>query len=286
MVERQLEKSLGFLSEHVMSLGTGVQEVALNKNELRDLMIHEFESIPGGFRYEISHYHEYAYAENVSGAYCSVLTTMEEDGVTLSFQTRLTMTAAKEGTEWKIISLHMSAPSGQQEGEEFFPIKYGREAVGKLDASASRKLVDLMLSMLPGGIMGGYLEDGFPLYIINDTMLDYLGYTYEELVEETDEKMQKVIAPEGLGTSGKDDLRKPRENRGIQRAVPRHPKRRDRLWVDDKGHEITTEDGRRAHDQHYAGYQRKHSAPGASQAGSHGGLSHRHFQPKGGHLQD
>ena len=134
LVERQLEKSLGFLSEHVMSLGTGVQEVALNKNELRDLMIHEFESIPGGFRYEISHYHEYAYAENVSGAYCSVLTTMEEDGVTLSFQTRLTMTAAKEGTEWKIISLHMSAPSDQQEGEEFFPIKYGREAVGKLEA--------------------------------------------------------------------------------------------------------------------------------------------------------
>lgn len=246
LVERQLEKSLGFLSEHVMSLGTGVQEVALNKNELRDLMIHEFESIPGGFRYEISHYHEYAYAENVSGAYCSVLTTMEEDGVTLSFQTRLTMTAAKEGTEWKIINLHMSAPSDQQEGEEFFPIKYGREAVGKLDASASRKLVDLMLSMLPGGIMGGYLEDGFPLYIINDTMLDYLGYTYEELVEETDEKMQKVIAPEDWERVEKtiyESLAKTGEYNVQYRVI-----RKDgtRLWVDDKGHEITTEDGRRA----------------------------------------
>ena len=53
-----------------------------------------------------------------------------------------------------------------------------------------------MLSMLPGGIMGGYLEEGFPLYIINDTMLEYLGYTYEELIAETDEKMQRIIAPE------------------------------------------------------------------------------------------
>ena len=39
----------------------------------------------------------------------------------LSFQTRLTMTAVREGEEWKIVSLHMSAPADQQEGEEFSP---------------------------------------------------------------------------------------------------------------------------------------------------------------------
>ncbi len=36
---------------------------------------------------------------------------------------------------------------------------------------------------IPGGIMGGYLEPGLPLYYINDFMLSYLGYSYEEFVK-------------------------------------------------------------------------------------------------------
>ena len=247
LVKRDLETALPFLSDDVISLGTGAQELALNKEELRNLMIQEFKSLPHGFHYEISEYCEKKYREDLYSAYCSVLTTMQdEDGINLSFQTRLTVTAAQKGADWKIITLHMSAPSDQQEGEEYFPVKYGRQAVGKLDASASRKLVDIMLSMLPGGIMGGYLEEGFPLYIINDTMLDYLGYTYDELVEETDEKMQKIIAPEDWDRVEKTIYDSLRETGGynVQYRVIR--KDGTRLWVDDKGHEIITEDGRRA----------------------------------------
>ncbi|HIR12336.1 MAG TPA: diguanylate cyclase [Candidatus Choladousia intestinavium] len=247
LVKRDLETALSFLSDDVISLGTGAQELALNKEELRNLMIQEFKNLPNGFHYEISEYCEKKYREDLYSTYCSVLTTMQdEDGINLSFQTRLTVTAAQKGADWKIITLHMSAPSDQQEGEEYFPVKYGRQAVGKLDASASRKLVDIMLSMLPGGIMGGYLEEGFPLYIINDTMLDYLGYTYDELVEETDEKMQKIIAPEDWDRVEKTIYDSLRETGGynVQYRVIR--KDGTRLWVDDKGHEIITEDGRRA----------------------------------------
>lgn len=247
LIKRDLDAALGLLSEQVVSLGTGAQEVALNKAELRELMIHEFESIPGGFQYEISDYREYRYAENVWGSYCSVLTSIQDEtGMELSFQTRLTMTAVREGEEWKIVSLHMSAPADQQEGEEFFPIKYGRQAVGKLNPSASKKLVEIMLSMLPGGIMGGYLEEGFPLYIINDTMLEYLGYTYEELIAETDEKMQRIIAPEDWDRVQKTIYDSIRKTGGydVQYRVIR--KDGTRMWVDDKGHEIITEDGRRA----------------------------------------
>lgn len=53
-----------------------------------------------------------------------------------------------------------------------------------------------MSSLLPGGILGVYLEPGFPLYVINDSMLSYLGYTYEELVEVTGEKIISIIALE------------------------------------------------------------------------------------------
>lgn len=54
LVKRDWETALSFLSDDVISLGTGAQEVALNKEDLRNLMIHEFETLPDGFHYEIS----------------------------------------------------------------------------------------------------------------------------------------------------------------------------------------------------------------------------------------
>lgn len=94
--------------------------------------------------------------------------------------------------------------------------------------------------------MGGYLEKGFPLYVINDTMLRYLGYTYEELVRETNEEMVRVIAPE-------DRERVEREifdsvGRTGMYEVQYQIVRRDgtRVWMLDRGNEVVTEDGRRA----------------------------------------
>ena len=247
LVKRDLEKALSFLSDGVVSLGTGAQELALDKKELRELMIREFENLPGGFHYEISDYHEHQYKEDLYTVYCSVTTFMtDSNGVKLLFQTRLTATAAYINARWQFINMHMSAPADQQEEEEFFPIKYSRQAVGKLDVAASRKLVELMLSMLPGGIMGGYLEKGFPLYIINDTMLDYLGYTYDELVEETGEYMQNIIAPEDWDRVERviyESIQKTGEY-DVQYRIIR--KDGTKLWVDDRGHEIITEDGRKA----------------------------------------
>ena len=90
------------------------------------------------------------------------------------------------------------------------------------------------------------MEKGFPLYIINGTMLDYLGYTYDELVEATGEEMQKVIAPEDWDRVERtiyDSIEKTGEY-DVQYRVVR--KDGTRLWVDDKGRSITTEDGRKA----------------------------------------
>lgn len=246
LVKRDMESALAVLAEDVVTLGTGAHEVALNKKELRKLMEAEFESIPGSLYYEIRQYHEARYQDGLRGVYCGVVTFMKDaKGGLLSFQTRLTATAVKLEGEWKFINLHMSVPSDQQE-EEFFPIKCGRREMGKLDVIASRKLVEVMMSMLPGGIVGGYLEDGFPLYTINDTMLSYLGYTYEELAEKTGELMKGIIAPEDWERVEKTIYESIKETGeyDIQYRVVR--KDGTRLWVDDKGHEITTEDGRKA----------------------------------------
>lgn len=245
LVRRDLEDAASFLSDNVVGLGIGVGQTALNREQLRSLMLEELRSVPGGFRYHIHDYYENRYREDLYGVYCRFCAASMA-GSEAAFQARLTATASRSGDEWKFLQVHMSILPEERHRGEFSSIKYGRRAVGKLDMTGSRKLAEMMLSMLPGGILGVYLEDGFPLYLISDTMLGYLGYTYEELVEETGEEMQRIIAPEdwdrvqkaiygGLEEMGGYDVQ--------YRVICRNG---SRMWIDGKGHAITTEDGRRA----------------------------------------
>lgn len=50
--ERNLEDTLALLTDQVISLGTGEQEVARNKEELRALMECEFKEMPQPLDYE------------------------------------------------------------------------------------------------------------------------------------------------------------------------------------------------------------------------------------------
>ena len=37
-------------------------------------------------------------------------------------------------------------------------------------------LLEIIGQIMPGGILGGYMEEGFPLYVANERMLRMLGY--------------------------------------------------------------------------------------------------------------
>ena len=56
--ERNLEDTLALLTDQVISLGTGEQEVARNKEELRALMECEFKEMPQPLDYELFNYTE------------------------------------------------------------------------------------------------------------------------------------------------------------------------------------------------------------------------------------
>lgn len=62
--ERNLEDTLALLTDQVISLGTGEQEVARNKEELRALMECEFKEMPQPLDYEL-----FNYTENPLGEY-------------------------------------------------------------------------------------------------------------------------------------------------------------------------------------------------------------------------
>lgn len=141
----------------------------------------------------------------------------------------------------------MPTPTVEQEHQEFFPLRYGRNnSVRKLSSETGEKLMELVSEALPGGIMGSYLEEGYPLYTINDTMLNILGYTYEELVDATNEKMMNIIYPpdqKWVEESIEKQFHEKNEYKVEYRIVGKGGRI---IWVSDIGKKIKSEDGRDA----------------------------------------
>lgn len=59
----------------------------------------------------------------------------------------------------------MSTPE-HESGKRCIPFRFinGKSVVGTLSKESEEKLTELVTNALPGGIMGGYLEEGYPLY--------------------------------------------------------------------------------------------------------------------------
>lgn len=244
--ERDLEATLAFVTEDVISIGTGEHEIAMNRSELRVLMESEFAELPNPLDYHFSDYRETMLAETVCRIFAKIrVRLVQEDGI-IEMNTRLTSTWVQQGQDWKISEVHMSTATQEQEENTFFPLHFGTQSVGYMSVDSSKKLIGLMAESVPGGIMGGYLEDGFPLYTINDKMLDILGYTYEELIAATGEKMTNMIHEGDRKRVEQEIERQFSANNEYDidyRAIGKDGRI---IWVNDIGKKIVTEDGREA----------------------------------------
>lgn len=245
--ERNFDATLACVTDNIISIGTGEQEVAKSKAELGALLQEEFEQMPEPLWYEISNYEEISLgSEDVKSAFANVYVKLVDDGDIIDLYTRLLCTCCKVDGDWKLAAVHMSTPTATQEQCEFFPLRYSRMTKNKMSHKANEKLMELISKSLPGGIMGGYLEEGFPLYTINDKMLEILGYTYDELIDATDEKMTNIIY-EGDRNRVEESINAQFELCNEYEVEYRVIGKGGRIiWVNDIGKKIVTDDGREA----------------------------------------
>lgn len=245
--ERNFDATLACVTDNIISIGTGEQEVAKSKAELGALLQEEFEQMPEPLWYEISNYEEISLGSgDVKSAFANIYVKLVDDGDIIDLYTRLLCTCCKVDGDWKLAAVHMSTPTATQEQCEFFPLRYSRMTNNKMSHKANEKLMELISKSLPGGIMGGYLEEGFPLYTINDKMLEILGYTYDELIDATDEKMTNIIY-EGDRNRVEESINAQFELCNEYEVEYRVIGKGGRIiWVNDIGKKIVTDDGREA----------------------------------------
>lgn len=233
---RDLEATAAFLSEDVSFVGSGQGEAACGKAAMTDYLRQDIAEIQEPFSCEISVICQQAPAENVRNLSAEI--TLKNSLYT--WHLRGFYTLVLERGLWKVFSIHVAEPSRNQTGGEHYPQTLVLEHI-------ARQRQELLSDSVPGGMMGGYVEPGFPFYFINRHMLDYLGYEDEaEFVADIGGMISNCMHPDDREASDRT-VNAQMAEKG-EYAVDYRMKKKDGsyIWVHDLGRRTVAENGREA----------------------------------------
>ena len=182
---RDLDKTLECLADDIRWIGTGdFERAGKGFCDCRELLIEEFKATPGSFDVKLRNlYSVEAGKACYTDGDMSVVNPSSGKGVNVRISA---MCGEVPDGRCLIQGIHASLPSGEQPDGEFFPTSFLGEG-NELSSQSRRSAFQLLKNSIPGGLIGGYIEKGFPLYFINrNQLLGYLGYSsYEDFVEDT-----------------------------------------------------------------------------------------------------
>ncbi|MDO4273605.1 MAG: PAS domain-containing protein [Eubacteriales bacterium] len=240
MVRRDLEGTLSYLTQDVQWVGTGKQELAASGKEVKHILEEEFSVDPQGYSFTP----QKIYEQVTSPASAAVLLTAVVSRGDEAVDMRVSAACVMCGDECRISSIHASTPNVQQEEGEFFPSVNESSDRQQFERTVGIKTLDLLGKSIPGGIMGGYVAPGFPLYYINDRMLEHLGYTYQEFKKDTKGYVCNGIHPDDRGMVNR--IVSAALAKGQEYEVQYRMKKKDGtyIWVNDVGKQVMAQDGR------------------------------------------
>ena len=226
-----------FLAEEFCFVGTGENEFAHSPREMEEYLERDILEIPEPFSVELIPYQE----QEIDSRTCNLSVGMNLINSQYRWRLRGFFTLVRDqGNHWRFRTLWFSEPGSSQMGEEHYPHTLVVENI-------VRQRQELLNASLPGGMMGGYIEKGFPFYFVNGRMLEYLGYADEaEFVADIKGMVSNCMHPADRDLV-EAEVAAQMAVRGEYMVEYRMKKRDDSyIWVQDLGHEVTAEDGRPA----------------------------------------
>jgi diguanylate cyclase (GGDEF)-like protein/PAS domain S-box-containing protein len=244
LCHRNVEETIALVCEDLLSVGTGAQEMARNKEEFRTLVLEDIASSPTPTEFHFEDYTETSLSDTVVAAFFQMVITMpDETGNRVEIITRVITTFRRVDRQWKAATFHVSLPAVEQEECEYFPLKYADKQV-RLARETQEQLRDLLLTSLPGGIFGFYREKDYPIYVINDEMLRCFGYTSEDFLPPTRKNLISCIHPadkQRVISSVRNTLR---HSETYEFDLRLQKKDGSYLWAKARGRRIITDEGR------------------------------------------
>lgn len=197
LTERDAEKTLAMVSETFHSIGTGDHEVATNKAEFRCLLEEELHALPDPIAYTIFGFVCHEIVPQAWHCFCYIGAALSpSEYVEGSCNMRVTTTVHKTEQGYIFDAFHASVPNSDQSEGQYFPIRFISDEMNFLNRETKQNLIDIVTQVIPGGVIGGYNEEGFPLYVINERLLEMTGHTYQSFLEETGGLILNSIHPD------------------------------------------------------------------------------------------
>lgn len=235
--ECDAESAAAFLTEDINFVGTGRTERAQGKAAMAEYVRQDILEIQEPFSCELAKIDEQPLSEGICNLSIEML--LKNSMYTWTLYVFSSLRQEEDGT-WKICTLYVTEPGSSQRGEEHYPRALVMETI-------ARQRQALLNDSVPGGMMGGYIEEGFPFYFINQKMLDYLGYqNEEEFVTDIGGMIANCMHPNDRKRV--DDAVTEQLKRGNEYVVEYRMKKKDGsyIWVHDLGRRTVAEDGRAA----------------------------------------
>ena len=232
--ERNLERLVPFLAEEVSFVGTGLNEIANGKEEMIRYLGEDIRECPEAFQMETKVLHERQLSEDI----CTMAVEAALINPLYTWHLRFFFILRKEQERWLVQNLHIAEPGNSQKGDEHYPQTLVVENV-------VRQRQELLNESLAGGMMGGYLEPGFPFNFINRRMLQYLGYeSEEEFIADIGGELMNCIHPKERKEI-EQQIRRQLNTDG-EYAVEYRMKKKDGtyIWIHDIGKATRDETGR------------------------------------------
>ena len=235
--KRDLETAVSLLSSDIDFVGTGDNEFACGKAEMSRYIQQDIEEIREPFLCSFAPISEQSISRQVHNL--SMQFTLKNRQYAWHLRASFTL-AHRSGEPWLIKALHVSEPGASQRGREHYPQTLVVENI-------ARQRQELLSNSVPGGMMGGYIEPGFPFYFINRHMLNHLGYeTESDFVADIKGLISNCMHPSDRELV--DEAVESQLRTSMEYNIEYRMRKRDGsyIWVHDVGRKITAEDGRPA----------------------------------------
>lgn len=245
-IERNLEKTFYILDEEVFSSGAGENEIAIGRGEVLQLLQRKQNLFPESIPYVVKVFHAKEIGEHIWEIFAKLdLSFVDETGNVQDYATHFSGCIKMNGSEGRLASLHMSEASYLSAVKAMFPLKFATENTVMERAREAQRVFDIMCQSMPGGIISGYAEPGFPIYFVNDKFLEILGYSsYEEYAQDVDGLALNGIHPEDQELVNQKIMQSCAVDMQYEIEYRIRRKNGDYLPVYDMGRKVTTPDRR------------------------------------------